>query len=80
MSRHKKEPQRGGQHGPGHGPMGSMVMGEKAKNFKGTLKRLLSYLKPRQQDFACCVLCCHPEYRLFYCRSKTNGERDYSSI
>ncbi len=48
MSRHNKHTQRGGGSGPGHGPMGSMVMGEKAKNFKGTLKRLLGYLKPRR--------------------------------
>lgn len=50
MSRQKKQHQRGGQHGPGHGPMGSMMMGEKAKNFKGTLKRLLGYLKPRSRS------------------------------
>ncbi|MEG1567112.1 MAG: ABC transporter ATP-binding protein [Anaerovoracaceae bacterium] len=31
--------------GSGHGPMG-MMPGEKAKNFKGTMKTLLSYLKP----------------------------------
>ncbi|MBB6446330.1 ABC transporter ATP-binding protein [Bacillus benzoevorans] len=48
MSRHKQQPQRGGHPGPGHGPMGSMVTGEKAKDFKGTLKRLLRYLKPRR--------------------------------
>ncbi|RDW18339.1 ABC transporter [Oceanobacillus arenosus] len=36
--------------GPGHGPGGgSMVMGgQKVKDFKGTLKRLLQYLKPRR--------------------------------
>jgi ATP-binding cassette subfamily B protein len=48
MSRHKTQPQRGRQSGPGHGPMGSMMMGEKAKDFKGTLKRLLRYLRPRR--------------------------------
>ncbi|MFC6333619.1 ABC transporter ATP-binding protein [Paenibacillus septentrionalis] len=33
--------------GPGHGgPPGMMLPGAKAKNFKGTLKRLLDYLKP----------------------------------
>jgi len=33
--------------GPGHGgPPGMMLPGAKAKNFKGTLKRLLGYLKP----------------------------------
>lgn len=32
----------------GGGPMGGVVMsGEKAKDFKGTLKRLIGYLKPR---------------------------------
>ncbi|WP_028391276.1 ABC transporter ATP-binding protein [Bacillus cihuensis] len=46
MSKHKK-PQGGGPmgHGPGGGNM--MMMGQKAKDFKGTLKRLLLYLKPR---------------------------------
>lgn len=34
--------------GPMGGPMGMAVPGEKAKDFKGTLKRLLGYLKPRR--------------------------------
>ncbi|QNU05103.1 ABC transporter ATP-binding protein [Peribacillus butanolivorans] len=44
----QKKPQSGGQmgHGPGGGNM--MMMGQKAKDFKGTLKRLLAYLKPRR--------------------------------
>ncbi|MBT2615877.1 MULTISPECIES: ABC transporter ATP-binding protein [unclassified Bacillus (in: firmicutes)] len=44
----QKKPQGGGQvgHGPGGGNM--MLMGQKAKDFKGTLKRLLTYLKPRR--------------------------------
>ncbi|CAH0299749.1 ABC transporter ATP-binding protein [Peribacillus simplex] len=43
----QKKPQSGGQvgHGPGGGNM--MMMGQKAKDFKGTLRRLLTYLKPR---------------------------------
>lgn len=49
MSKNKK-PQSGGQvgHGPGGGNM--MMMGQKAKDFKGTLKRLLIYLKPRRNQ------------------------------
>lgn len=48
MSDMKKRPQRGG---PGFGPPGAnmMMTGEKPKNFKGTLKRLLAYLKPRRR-------------------------------
>ncbi|MGY3314968.1 ATP-binding cassette subfamily B multidrug efflux pump [Peribacillus simplex] len=44
----QKKPQSGGQmgHGPGGGNM--MMMGQKAKDFKGTLRRLLAYLKPRR--------------------------------
>ncbi len=44
----QKKPQGGGQvgHGPGGGNM--MMIGQKAKDFKGTLKRLLTYLKPRR--------------------------------
>ncbi|RDI38035.1 ABC transporter ATP-binding protein [Falsibacillus pallidus] len=44
----QKRPQKGMQmgHGPGGGSM--LMMGQKAKDFKGTLKRLLSYLKPRR--------------------------------
>ncbi len=43
MSEHKKRPARGG--GPGGG--NSMMMaGQKPKNFKGTFRRLLGYLKP----------------------------------
>lgn len=49
MSKHKK-PQGGGPmgHGPGGGNM--MMMGQKAKDFKGTLRRLLMYLKPRRNQ------------------------------
>jgi ATP-binding cassette, subfamily B, multidrug efflux pump len=45
MSKHKK-PQRGQHMGPG--PGGMFMMGQKAKDFKGTLRRLLGYLKPRK--------------------------------
>lgn len=41
MSEHKR-PRRMG-HGPGHGP-GGMMPGEKAKNFRGTAKKLLQYM------------------------------------
>lgn len=49
MSKHKK-PQGGGPmgHGPGGGNM--MMMGQKARDFKGTLRRLLMYLKPRRNQ------------------------------
>lgn len=43
----QRKPQSGGQ--PGHGPGGNMMMmGQKPKDFKGTLRRLLVYLKPRR--------------------------------
>lgn len=47
MSEIKKRPQSGGH---GFGPPGAnmMMTGEKPKNFKATLKRLLAYLKPRR--------------------------------
>jgi ATP-binding cassette subfamily B protein len=49
MSKLKKPPQSAGpMGGPGGGNM--MMMGQKAKDFKGTLRRLLSYLKPRQNQ------------------------------
>ena len=35
---------RGGRGGGGGGPVGRMMPGEKAKDFKGTIKQLLSYL------------------------------------
>lgn len=44
----KKKTQSGGQMGPGFGGGNLMMMGQKAKDFKGTLKRLLAYLKPRR--------------------------------
>ena len=47
MSEHQKA--RPMRHGPGHGPGGGPPMahgGEKAKNFKGTMLRLLALLKP----------------------------------
>jgi len=44
---------RSGMGGPGGGPMSSFSRGPvaKAKDFKGTLKRLLSYLKPQRISF-----------------------------
>jgi ATP-binding cassette, subfamily B, multidrug efflux pump len=46
----KKKTQSGGQMGPGLGGGNLMMMGQKAKDFKGTLKRLLAYLKPRRNS------------------------------
>ncbi|GAP16137.1 ABC-type multidrug transport system, ATPase and permease component [Longilinea arvoryzae] len=38
---------RRGPGGPGgHGPMGMMMRGEKPRDFKGTMKRLIQYLRP----------------------------------
>jgi ATP-binding cassette subfamily B protein len=49
MSEKRRRPQQGGgPMGPGGGNM--MMAGRKAKNFKGTLRRLLRYLKPRQKQ------------------------------
>ena len=49
-SARKPAARRPGGHGPmgGHGPggHGPMMAGEKAKNFKGSFRKLLSYLKP----------------------------------
>ncbi len=42
MSNGKKAKRQGGP--MGHGPMGGMMPGEKAKDFKGTFKKLLNYL------------------------------------
>jgi len=44
---------KGTMGGPGGGPMGSFARGPvvKAKDFKGTLKRLLNYLKPQRVSF-----------------------------
>jgi ATP-binding cassette, subfamily B, multidrug efflux pump len=50
MSKKKKPPQNAGQMGQGPGGGNMMMMGQKAKDFKGTLKRLLSYLKPRRNQ------------------------------
>lgn len=47
MSKDKKHRQ-GGHAGMGPGNM--MMMGQKPKDFKGTFKRLLSYLKPRRNQ------------------------------
>lgn len=49
MSQSKQQPPQGRGFGTGHGPGGGMmVQGAKVKDFKGTLKRLLVYLKPRR--------------------------------
>jgi ATP-binding cassette subfamily B protein len=48
MSEHKRSsPQGGAPMGPGGGNM--MMAGQKAKDFKGTLRRLIGYLKPRRK-------------------------------
>ena len=45
----ERKPQRGGQMGFGPGGGNMMMMGQKPKNFKATLKRLIGYLKPRRK-------------------------------
>lgn len=45
MSNQRQQPKRGFGPGGGHGPMGAMG-GEKAKDFKGTMKSLVKYLAP----------------------------------
>jgi len=53
MSENKSSNKSGVMGRPGGGPMGSLAGGPivKAKDFKGTLKRLLSYLKPQRLNF-----------------------------
>lgn len=41
----------------GHGSGGRMMMGEKAKNFKGSTRKLLSYLKPFHWAIIMVLLC-----------------------
>lgn len=49
MSQESKKIQQGPRGGRGHGPMGGMGRPvEKAKDFKGTFKRLLRYLRPHK--------------------------------
>ncbi|URN96600.1 MAG: ABC transporter ATP-binding protein/permease [Candidatus Pristimantibacillus lignocellulolyticus] len=55
MSKSERASHTGNRHGggrppggPGGGPPGMMMPGAKAKNFKGTFKRLIQYLKPYQ--------------------------------
>lgn len=47
MSKHKNATPQGGGGPMGHG---MMVAGQKAKDFKGTLRRLLRYLRPRRNQ------------------------------
>ncbi|UOQ45437.1 ABC transporter ATP-binding protein/permease [Halobacillus salinarum] len=47
----ERKPQRGGPMGFGPGGGNMMMMGQKPKNFKATLKRLLGYLKSRRKQF-----------------------------
>ena len=46
----------GGPHGPGHGPGRRMLPGEKAKDFKGTLRQLLRYLSRFKLTIAVVIL------------------------
>lgn len=45
-NKHRPSPSGGHGHGPGGGNM--MMAGQKAKDFKGTFRRLLGYLKPHR--------------------------------
>ncbi len=55
MSEHKRSrPQGGAPMGPGGGNM--MMAGQKAKDFKGTLRRLIGYLKPRRKHLIAVLL------------------------
>ena len=49
----KKRPPMGGGHGHGHGMGG----GEKAKDFKGTMKNLFEYLKPYRLSMLVVIIC-----------------------
>lgn len=52
MSENNRNNKSGGMGRPGGGPMGSFAGPKvKAKDFKGTLKRLLDYLKPQRINF-----------------------------
>ncbi|VDG93697.1 Probable multidrug resistance ABC transporter ATP-binding/permease protein YheH [Lysinibacillus sphaericus] len=50
MSEKRQHPARGGGPMGGHGGGNMMMAGKKAKDFKGTLRRLLGYLKPRRNQ------------------------------
>lgn len=56
MSEHKKRPAQGGGPGGFGGGQNMMMAGKKAKDFKGTLRRLLRYLKPRQNQLIAVVI------------------------
>ena len=53
------QPKHAAPSGPmrGHGPGGRMMTGEKAKNFKGSTRKLLSYLKPFHWAIIMVLLC-----------------------
>lgn len=44
------------RHGPGSGPPGMLRGGEKARDFKGTMKKLLRYLHPYNAQFTIVIL------------------------
>ncbi len=53
----KVAPGRGGQpHGPGFGPPGLIGSGEKAKDFKGSFKRLVGRLRPERSKIVLIIL------------------------
>jgi len=66
MSEQKRQ-QRPGGGGFGHGAA-LMMAGQKAKNFKGTLWRLLAYLKPLRLQLSAVLLApsCIEKTQIFY--------------
>ncbi|MDP4152512.1 MAG: ABC transporter transmembrane domain-containing protein [Bacillota bacterium] len=55
--RYTRSSKSGGRHAGGHGPGGAIGRPvEKAKDFKGTLKRLLQYLKPQRTSLTIVII------------------------
>lgn len=78
MSASDKHPRPGGHPGgfrPGFGPGGNMmVQGAKIKDFKGTFRRLLTYLQPRRLHLMAVFLTAILSTIFFNCRSEADGK------
>ncbi len=53
---------------------------QKAKNFKGTLKRLITYLKPYKLQLLCSFNYSHHQHCFFHCQPKNHGKGNNKTL
>ena len=63
----------------GTAPRG-MMPGEKAKDFKGTMRKLLHYLGKYLPAIIAVIAVCHRFHRVFHHRPEDSGQRHHQAV